>query len=261
MPRITVAALALISFGALAAPPAAAPAAAPAAGAKPGAPAAATNYLAGAELNKLLYVLGYSVGRSLGDFSLSPAELAEVNKGVSDAVKEVDAKYPLETYGPHLRELAEARGSVKAAANKKKGEEFQAKAAKEAGATKMPSGLIINHIKQGDGPQPKDTDTVKVHYKGTLTDGKEFDSSYKRGEPAEFPLNGVIRCWTEGVAKMKVGGKAKLVCPSDIAYGDQGRPGIPKGATLVFEVELLSISAPKAPMPQMPPQGGGQPGH
>ncbi|HEX8908988.1 MAG TPA: FKBP-type peptidyl-prolyl cis-trans isomerase, partial [Anaeromyxobacteraceae bacterium] len=90
--------------------------------------------------------------------------------------------------------------------------------------------------------QPKETDTVKVHYTGTLIDGKVFDSSVKRGQPAEFPLNQVIKCWTEGVAKMKVGGKAKLVCPSSIAYGDEGRPPtIPGGATLVFEVELLDV--------------------
>jgi FKBP-type peptidyl-prolyl cis-trans isomerase FkpA len=88
------------------------------------------------------------------------------------------------------------------------------------------------------------TDTVRVNYRGTLINGTEFDSSYKSGKPAEFPLNGVIPCWTEGVARMKVGGKSKLVCPSDLAYGDQGRPSIPPGATLVFEIELLAINPP-----------------
>ena len=100
----------------------------------------------------------------------------------------------------------------------------------------------------GAGEQPKAPDTVKVNYKGTLTDGTEFDSSYKRGQPAEFPLMGVIPCWTEGLQKMKTGEKARLVCPSSIAYGDQGRPPtIPGGATLVFEVELVGITTKAQP--------------
>jgi FKBP-type peptidyl-prolyl cis-trans isomerase FkpA len=119
--------------------------------------------------------------------------------------------------------------------------EYLAKAAAEPGAVKMPSGLIYRELTPGTGDSPKATDTVKVHYRGTLINGTEFDSSYKRNQPAQFQLNGVIKCWTEGVQKMKVGGKSKLTCPSDLAYGDQGRPSIPGGATLVFEVELLGI--------------------
>ena len=105
------------------------------------------------------------------------------------------------------------------------------------------SGLVYQSLKDGSGAQPTATDTVKVHYRGTLPDGKEFDSSIKRGQPAEFPLNRVIPCWTEGVQKMKVGGKAKLTCPPAIAYGERGTPGgpIPPNATLHFEVELLDI--------------------
>jgi FKBP-type peptidyl-prolyl cis-trans isomerase FkpA len=101
---------------------------------------------------------------------------------------------------------------------------------------------VYRELTPGSGPSPKATDKVKVNYKGTLVNGTEFDSSYKRGQPAEFPLNGVIPCWTEGVQKMKVGGKSQLVCPSEIAYGDQGRPSIPGGATLIFEIELLGIT-------------------
>lgn len=105
------------------------------------------------------------------------------------------------------------------------------------------SGLIYQSLKEGTGESPKATDTVKVHYRGTFPDGKEFDSSYKRGEPTEFPLNGVIRCWTEGVQRMKPGGKAKLICPPGIAYGSRGAGGvIPPNATLHFEIELLSVS-------------------
>ena len=104
------------------------------------------------------------------------------------------------------------------------------------------TGLIYKSLKDGNGAQPRDRDTVRVHYRGTLADGKEFDSSYKRGEPAEFPLNRVIPCWTEGVQKMKVGGKAQLTCPPSIAYGPRGAGGvIPPNATLTFEIELLSV--------------------
>jgi len=105
------------------------------------------------------------------------------------------------------------------------------------------SGLIYQSLKEGTGESPKASDTVKVHYRGTFADGKEFDSSYKRGEPTEFPLNGVIRCWTEGVQRMKPGGKARLICPPGIAYGSRGAGGvIPPNATLHFEIELLSVS-------------------
>ena len=107
------------------------------------------------------------------------------------------------------------------------------------------SGLVYESVKDGNGASPKASDTVKVHYKGTFPDsGKEFDSSYKRGEPIEFPLSGVIPCWTEGVQLMKIGGKAKLTCPPGIAYGARGAGGvIPPNATLNFEVELLGIKS------------------
>jgi FKBP-type peptidyl-prolyl cis-trans isomerase FkpA len=117
------------------------------------------------------------------------------------------------------------------------------KAAAEPGAVKTASGLIYTELRPGTGASPKAADTVKVNYRGTLINGTEFDSSYKRNEPAEFPLNRVIPCWTEGVQRMKVGGKSRLVCPSSIAYGDRGAPpDIPGGATLIFEIELLSVS-------------------
>jgi FKBP-type peptidyl-prolyl cis-trans isomerase FkpA len=116
-------------------------------------------------------------------------------------------------------------------------------AAKEPGAVVSSTGLVYRALKEGNGASPKASDTVKVHYRGTLPDGKEFDSSYQRGEPIEFPLNRVIPCWTEGVQRMKVGGKAKLTCPPQIAYGANGVGGvIPPNATLLFEVELLGIN-------------------
>jgi FKBP-type peptidyl-prolyl cis-trans isomerase FkpA len=120
--------------------------------------------------------------------------------------------------------------------------DFAASAAKEPGAVVSPSGLVYLSLKEGSGNSPVATDTVKVNYKGVLADGKEFDSSYKRGQPAEFPLNRVIKCWTEGVQRMKPGGKARLTCPPAIAYGERGAGAlIPPNATLQFEVELLDI--------------------
>jgi FKBP-type peptidyl-prolyl cis-trans isomerase len=191
---------------------------------------------------KTLYSIGVLVARQLEVFNLAPAELELVKRGLNDAT---GGKKPLaepEAFQPKINQLAQARMKVSAEKQKEKAKDFLEKAAKEKGAQKTASGLIYVALKEGAGAQPKETDTVKVHYTGTLVDGKVFDSSVKRGQPAEFPLNQVIKCWTEGVGKMKVGGKAKLVCPSAIAYGDEGRPPtIPGGATLVFEVELLEI--------------------
>lgn len=119
---------------------------------------------------------------------------------------------------------------------------FSAAALAAAPAETLPSGVKVVHTKDGTGPQPKASDTVKVHYRGTLADGKEFDSSYKRGEPATFPLNRVVPCWTEGVQKIKVGGKATLTCPPATAYGERGAGNaVPPNATLTFEIELLAI--------------------
>jgi FKBP-type peptidyl-prolyl cis-trans isomerase len=116
------------------------------------------------------------------------------------------------------------------------------KAAAESGAIRTPSGLVYRELRAGTGESPKATDSVTVNYRGTLTNGTEFDSSYKRNEPAQFPLNRVIPCWTEGLQRMRVGGKSRLVCPAGLAYGERGSPpDIPGGATLIFEVELLAI--------------------
>lgn len=119
-----------------------------------------------------------------------------------------------------------------------------ANAAAETGAVVTASGLVYRSLKDGKGASPAATDTVKVHYRGTFPDGREFDSSYKRNAPASFPLNRVIKCWTEGLQRMKVGGTARLTCPAAIAYGDKGAGGgeVPPGAVLRFEVELLAIN-------------------
>jgi FKBP-type peptidyl-prolyl cis-trans isomerase FkpA len=151
----------------------------------------------------------------------------------------------INTWGPKIEGLAQSRSTRVADREKAASKAFLDKAASEQGAVKSESGLIYREVRAGTGPSPAATDTVKVNYRGTLVNGTEFDSSYSRNEPAQFPLNGVIKCWTEGVQKMKVGGKAVLVCPSDLAYGDKGRPSIPGGATLIFEIELLEISGAK----------------
>ena len=124
-----------------------------------------------------------------------------------------------------------------------KGEAFLKENAKKEGVKTTASGLQYKVLKEGEGKSPKATDTVKVHYKGTLIDGTEFDSSYKRGEPIEFPLNGVIPGWTEGVQLMKEGAKYQFTIPSKIGYGERGTPGgpIPPNATLIFEVELIQV--------------------
>jgi FKBP-type peptidyl-prolyl cis-trans isomerase FkpA len=226
-------------------------------GAQPGA-AAAPKKEDPAEKNKTLYALGMSIGKSLAVFSLSKEELEQVKKGLTDQVNGAKTQVDLETYGPKIQELARSRASVKTEAEKKTSQAFLDKTAKEPGVQKTASGLIYKETKAGTGETPKATDTVKVHYKGTLINGTEFDSSYKRGEPATFALNQVIPCWTEGVQKVKVGGKARLVCPSEIAYGDRGAPPtIPGGATLIFEVELIEI-VKNAGQPGQPGQPGQQ---
>ena len=194
------------------------------------------------DAEKTFYALGLAISQNLAVFGLSASELEMVMAGLTDGVQGKPPQVNLVDYGPKLQELRRTRTAAAAADERKAGQAVVAKAATEAGAIKTTSGAVVIPLQPGTGPSPQPTDKVKVHYHGTLTDGTVFDSSVQRGEPVVFPLNGVIKCWTEGLQQMKVGGKARLICPADTAYGDRGAPPyIKPGATLQFEVQLLEI--------------------
>jgi FKBP-type peptidyl-prolyl cis-trans isomerase FkpA len=205
------------------------------------------------EDQKIFYALGVQINKQLSVFDLSPEELKYVQQGMTDANAGKKLAAEPEDNMQKLGPLAQARMIRIAEKQKELSKAFLEKAATEKGAQKTSSGMIYTEIKVGTGAQPKASNFVKVHYVGTLIDGKEFDNSVKRGQPAEFPLDKVIPCWQEGIGMMKAGGKAKLICPSNMAYGDQGRPPIiPGGATLIFEVELLDAQSSGASIPKMP---------
>jgi FKBP-type peptidyl-prolyl cis-trans isomerase len=193
------------------------------------------------EDDKTIYAVGVSVQRSLEPFKLTPAELELVLAGIRDAANG-KASVKLEEKQVAIQKLVADRRSAQGAALAKKGEGYLEKALKEPGAVKTASGLIYVPLKEGTGPSPTADSKVKVAYEGKLVDGKVFDASSRHGGSATFPLGGVIPCWTEGMQKLKVGGKARLVCPAALAYGDRGAGAdVPPGATLDFEVELLEI--------------------
>jgi FKBP-type peptidyl-prolyl cis-trans isomerase FkpA/FKBP-type peptidyl-prolyl cis-trans isomerase FklB len=194
------------------------------------------------EDEKTLYALGMLLSRDLGPLGLSEKELEMVAAGLSDSALGRDPQVDLQAYGPKIQTLAQTRMAAASQAEKTAADAFVAEMAATDGAQTTDSGLVFIELEAGDGPSPAATDTVRVHYHGTLRDGTVFDSSVDRGEPINFPLNGVIPCWTEGLQLMKVGGKARLICPADIAYGDRGAGALIKpGAALNFEVELISI--------------------
>jgi FKBP-type peptidyl-prolyl cis-trans isomerase FkpA len=212
------------------------------------------------EDQKTLYALGLALSRNLATFNLTPDELATVEAGMNDGLFAKEKKVDLEKYGQKIQEFAQGRAKASAEKEKEASKPFLEKAAQEKGAKKLESGVIYIEEKAGTGESPKPTEKVKVHYTGKLTDGTVFDSSVERGQPATFPLNQVIKCWTEGVAQMKPGGKAKLVCPSDVAYGDRGAPPkIKPGSTLQFDVELLEIVKETPPAPGATGGAGAKP--
>ncbi len=196
---------------------------------------------------KTLYALGLAINQSLNNFSLSESEFEIVKSGITDGFLK-RPKVDLQTFGLKISELQQTRAAAIAETEKKAGAAFLAKFASEPGAKKTESGALLTTIKEGKGATPKITDTVKVHYLGTLIDGTVFDSSAKQGESATLNVNEMSKCWAEGIQQMKVGGKGKLICPSTVAYRDKGLPPLIKpGATLVFEIELLEIVAKQSP--------------
>lgn len=196
------------------------------------------------EDQKILYTLGVAVSTNyLAPFKgvFSDEELALIKEGFTDGLRSAEPKVPLNEFGPKLNGYLQQRMAKAAEATKTAGKAFLDKAAAEPGAVRTASGVVYQEITPGTGPNPKLTDKVKVKYTGSLIDGTVFDSSDKHGEPTSMPLGQFIKGWQEGVQMMKVGSKAKLVIPPELAYGDQPVGEIPSGSILVFEVELLAI--------------------
>ena len=210
------------------------------------------------EDQKILYAIGLSVARSLAVFDLSPKELEFVQQGISDTFVGKTPDPELLSYNAKIQVFARDRRKALGEKQRGAGTDFLEKSAREKGAVRTASGMVYTSLADGKGESPKASDVVNVNYRGTFIDGKEFDSSFKRGKPLEFKLDNVIACWIEGIQMMKPGGKAKFVCPPNLAYGENGAGElILPGATLAFEVELLGFkpaepSKPGGTAPESP---------
>ena len=194
------------------------------------------------EQQKTLYTIGQTVSQQLAVFNLSSDEFAYVLMGLQDAQAGKEAAVDSDAYAVKVQELARERRKAYGSRLVPLGNAALLKAAGAPGAIKTASGLVYQPLRNGDGPSPGQGDTIRVQYRGFLPDGKEFDSSYKRGTPLELTLSKAIKCWSEGLQKMQVGGKARLTCPASLGYGEYGAGSlIPPQATLLFDVELLAI--------------------
>jgi FKBP-type peptidyl-prolyl cis-trans isomerase FkpA len=194
----------------------------------------------------LLYAMGANLGSKARTYGFTAKEQARIKRGFADSIagRKLNLKGDdMEEWGERVDAMLARRTTPKVTEEKKRGAAFASSAAKEEGASTLPSGVVIKMLAEGTGPSPKAADIVRVRYEGRLNDGTVFDSTDKHGgAPAELRLDKVIPCWTQAIPHMKAGGKARIVCPSSTAYGDQGRPPqIPGGATLSFDVELLEI--------------------
>lgn len=201
--------------------------------------------------HKASYVIGVNIGKGMKQQNVD-VDAEMVLKGLKDGLAGNAALTDQEMQEAmmNLQKDMQAKVAELGVKSKKEGEDFLAANKSKEGVKSTTSGLQYKVIKEGKGPKPKSTDVVKVHYRGTLLDGTEFDSSYKRGEPVEFPLDQVIKGWTEGLQLMTVGSKYQLFIPAALAYGEPGNRGIPPNSTLQFEVELLEIVKPAADAPK-----------
>jgi FKBP-type peptidyl-prolyl cis-trans isomerase FklB len=201
--------------------------------------------------DKQSYAMGMNLGTGLhrNGMTLDPALVArglkDAQSGGKTAMTDDEVRTTMGQLQNEIKQKMQAKAQELGEKNKKEGEEFLAANKTKDGVVTLPSGLQYKVLTEGTGPKPTSSDTVTCNYRGTLINGTEFDSSYKRNEPASFPVTGVIKGWTEALQLMPVGSKWQLFIPSDMAYGDSGRPGIEPGSTLVFEVELLSIGEQK----------------
>jgi FKBP-type peptidyl-prolyl cis-trans isomerase len=195
-----------------------------------------------------LYALGAWLGGNLAGVKIVEQDLVHIQAGLEDALLGRPLRAKPREIGEHVQKLLRDRRAATAAEEKRAGAPLLAEAKQQPGARRTPNGVVYQSLAEGQGASPRLTDRVKVQYEGKLRDGTIFDSSYERGKPAVFSMTGVVPCWSEALQLMKPGGKARLTCASDLAYGDRGLPGrILPGATLRFEIELLEVvSAPVA---------------
>lgn len=193
------------------------------------------------EEEKVLYALGLMLSQQIAPFDFGAEELEVIREGFTDGALGRDAEVDLSAYGPKVQAMVKERAGAGAEKERVASAAFVEEQKEREGAEVSESGLIYVETEAGTGESPTLQDTVRVHYEGRLRTGEVFDSSYQRGEPAEFKLGQVIQCWQEGVAKMKEGGKATLICPADLAYGERATATIPANAALVFDIELLEI--------------------
>ncbi|HAT52777.1 MAG TPA: peptidylprolyl isomerase [Betaproteobacteria bacterium] len=194
------------------------------------------------ENQKTLYAIGMIISNQLQTFALSEEELAPIVQGMMDGIKGEPSQVDMGIYEAKINDLVAERSAIVAAKEAAASNSYLEQFESDESIVKTASGALVKMLEEGTGETPGAADTVMVHYEGTLIDGTVFDSSLSRGSPATFPLSGVIPCWTEGLQKIKVGGKAQLICPANTAYGERGvPPKIGPGATLIFEVNLLEI--------------------
>lgn len=193
------------------------------------------------DADKMMYTLGFALSQRLVGFELNEAELALVVAGMTDGTLQAEPKVPVDQYAGQIDGFLRDRMTAIAEKQKSAGAEYVAAFAAEDGVVSSESGALYLELEAGSGESPLAADAVLVHYHGTFTDGKVFDSSKTKGEPVRFEMGQTVPCFRDGILRMQPGGKAKLVCPPDSAYGDRPPPGLPPGATLVFEVELIEV--------------------